>query len=115
MSLLIAAEPPIFKGNRPFPTVVLNSITTTSAEFNLTAPSFNGNSQILRYILTCIPGPDFKFVPPINASSANHSLTITGLHPGATYDCHYQAVNAIGTSGPSQSKALRLNDDGRYT
>ena len=111
--MFIVAEPPIYKSTMPFPSFVPDTVTTTSSDFTIEEASSDGNQAVLSYVLTCIPQEVYYFALAVNASRTNLSVTITGLHPGATYDCHYQAVNTIGASNRSLSTALRLNDDSR--
>ena len=87
-------------------------MTTTSASYVLEEPSFNGNAPILGFVLTCIPQAAYNVTSVVSKASTTSSVTITGLEPGAKYDCHFQVFNAIGVSGPSLSGTLEMFDEG---
>ena len=68
-----------------------NKVTVT---FN--APTSNGGSAIINYIVTSNPGA-------VTASGSASPIEVTGLNNGTSYTFTAVAVNAIGTSASSQA------------
>lgn len=66
------------------------------ATLQVQAPADDGGAPITGYQATCTPGP-------INASSMNTTIELTGLANGTTYTCTVIATNSVGASAASTS------------
>jgi gliding motility-associated-like protein len=70
----------------------------TSATVSFTAPTNNGGSPILRYVATSSPGG----ITGIFTGAGSGTITLNGLISDTPYNFTITAVNAVGSSIPSE-------------
>lgn len=90
----------------PQPPTGLTSTATSSSQINLswTAPSNNGGSAITGYDIerSTDNGNTWSTIVP-NTGSAATTYNDTGLSPSTSYTYRVSAINAVGTSSPSNT------------
>lgn len=77
---------------------VASNPTQTTADVTFAAPTTNGGSAITSYIVTSVPGG----LTATSAGSAGATVTVSGLTPATSYKFFVSAINAAGTSTPSE-------------
>jgi len=76
---------------------------TSTATVAFTPPASDGGSPIARYTVTSTPGS-------IQSVGTSSPITVTGLTSGTAYTFSVVAINAIGTSSPSQESNTATTD-----
>jgi hypothetical protein len=74
------------------PVILATGTSTTSLTFAVTAPSQAGGSTILNHTVTC---------GNVSETSANSTITVSGLAAGTAYSCSGVATTGIGSSDAS--------------
>jgi hypothetical protein len=88
------------------PTIGTATAGKKSAKLTWTAPSSNGGSAIIHYVITPSSGS------PVTVGDVT-SDTVTGLTNGTAYTFTVRAVNSVGT-GAASGKSKSVTPDGLY-
>jgi beta-lactam-binding protein with PASTA domain len=83
------------------PTFTTSFVTNTSFRINLTPPSNNGGSEIIRYQHTLDNGVTWT-----NDFTNTGPITVSGLNPGQTYQVSLRAVNSAGSGAAAATQSL---------
>jgi predicted alpha-1,2-mannosidase len=90
------------------PDAVSATSSGTSVTVAWSAPEDTGGSPVTGYEITLGDGHRIEIHDP-----DSRSTTFTRLRAGRSYTAHVQAVNAVGTSGPSATTAPVVTDGGK--
>ena len=98
-----ASAIPTLVNTAPYPPagLVASTSSPTSISLSWTVPSNNGGSSITGYKIEAKIGTGAYSILVANTGTAATSYVNTGLITGTTYTYRVSAINAIGTSGPS--------------